>query len=121
VAEGSQAEDSLSDPAHNGGAICFAGIWEENEDSEGQPIQTFAIITTNSNPLVALVHNRMPVILRKETERQWIDYDITQEKLFKLLASYPANLMQMYEISTRVNRTTEDSPEIIKPVQEASG
>jgi putative SOS response-associated peptidase YedK len=100
-----------------GEPFAFAGIWEENTDDDGQPLKTFAIITTGSNPLVGMVHDRMPVILRQETERQWIEDDITQEKLLKLLVSYPANLMRMYEISTRVNRTTEDSPEIIKPVQ----
>jgi putative SOS response-associated peptidase YedK len=101
----------------SGEPFAFAGIWEENIGDDGHPVKTFAIITTGANPLVGLVHPRMPVILRKEAEKQWIDYDITDEKLLKLLDSCPANLMQMYEISPRVNRATEDSPEIIKPVQ----
>ena len=101
----------------SGEPFAFAGIWGENTKDAGQPSKTFAIITTGANPLVGLVHNRMPVILRKETERRWIDNDTTDERLLKLLDSYPANLMQMYEISPRVNRTSEDSPELIKPVQ----
>jgi putative SOS response-associated peptidase YedK len=101
----------------SGEPFAFAGIWEENTGEDGRPLKTFAIITTGANPLVGLVHPRMPVILRKEAEKQWIDYDITDERLLKLLDSYPATLMQMYEISPRVNRATEDSPEIIKPVQ----
>jgi putative SOS response-associated peptidase YedK len=37
-----------------------------------------------------------------------------------LLKPYPASEMKMYENSTRVNRTAEDAPESIKPVQEKS-
>jgi putative SOS response-associated peptidase YedK len=33
--------------------FAFAGIWEENEGRDGESIQTFAIITTESNSLVA--------------------------------------------------------------------
>jgi putative SOS response-associated peptidase YedK len=101
----------------SGEPFAFAGIWEENTDADGQPLKTFAIIKTAANELVGQVHNRMPVILRKESEKRWIKTDITQEKLLSLLYPYPDSLMEMYEVSTRVNRTTEDSPEIIKPVQ----
>ena len=38
------------------------------------------------------------------------------ELLLPMLTLYPADRMTMYEISPRVNRTTEDVPEIIKPV-----
>jgi putative SOS response-associated peptidase YedK len=100
----------------SGEPFAFAGIWEENTDEDGHPLKTFAIITTGANPLVGLVHTRMPVILRPETERQWIENETTAERLLQLLSSYPANLLQRYEISPRVNRTTEDSPELIKPV-----
>src|SRR5919108_3930013 len=55
--------------------FAFAGIWEENEDTDGQRIQTFAIITTESNSLVAKVHNRMPVLLKREDERRWLEKD----------------------------------------------
>jgi len=58
----------------------------------------------------------MPVILRKETERQWIDDDIQHEKLLSLLSPCPAHLMRMYEVFQRVNRTSKDSPEIIKSI-----
>ena len=52
-----------------GEPFAFAGIWEENEDKDGQTLRTFAIITTASNALVAQVHTRMPVILTREAEK----------------------------------------------------
>jgi putative SOS response-associated peptidase YedK len=101
----------------SGEPFAFAGIWEENTGDDGLPLKTFAIITTGANPLVGLVHARMPVILRQETERHWLNAALPEDKVVQLLDSYPANLLQMYEISPRVNRTTEDSPELIQPVR----
>jgi hypothetical protein len=40
----------------------------------------------------------------------------SREHVLSLLAPYPAGEMRMYEISPRVNRATEDTPELIKAV-----
>src|SRR5262245_55217396 len=96
--------------------FAFAGIWEENEDEDGQTLRTFAIITTDSNALVAQVHNRMPAMLTREAEKVWLDTNSTREHVLSLLAPYPAGQMCMYEISPRVNRATEDTPDLIRPV-----
>jgi putative SOS response-associated peptidase YedK len=95
--------------------FAFAGIWEENEDSDGERIQTFAIITTESNSLVAEVHNRMPVLLQPDDERVWLGEDTKPERALSVLRPYPAKLMQMYEVSPRVNRATVDQPDLIEP------
>jgi putative SOS response-associated peptidase YedK len=99
-----------------GEPFAFAGIWEENEDEDGQPLRTFAIITTASNTLVARVHNRMPAILPREVEHVWLDPDTTPEHAVLLLAPYPAGEIRMYEISPRVNRATDDTLALIEPV-----
>jgi putative SOS response-associated peptidase YedK len=99
-----------------GEPFAFAGIWEENEDEDGQTLRTFAIITTDANALVKRVHNRMPAMLTREAEKAWLDTNTALEHVLSLLAPYPASEMRMYEISTRVNRATEDTPELIKAV-----
>jgi putative SOS response-associated peptidase YedK len=66
-----------------GEPFAFAGLWEENEDEDGQTLRTFAIITTASNALVEQVHNRMPVILAQETEKAWLNTDTTREHLLQ--------------------------------------
>ena len=58
----------------------------------------------------------MPAMLTREAEKAWLDTNTTREHVLSLLAPYPANEMPMYEISPRVNRATEDTPELIKPV-----
>jgi putative SOS response-associated peptidase YedK len=59
----------------------------------------------------------MPVILPKEQEKVWLETDMLTEKLLPLLHPYPADQMKMSEITARVNRASEDGPEIIKPVE----
>jgi putative SOS response-associated peptidase YedK len=95
--------------------FAFAGLWEENEDTDGHRIRTFALITTAANALVAQVHPRMPVLLQREDERVWLEQGTKPEKALAVLRPYPAELMQLYEVSPRVNRATEDQPGLIAP------
>ena len=53
--------------------FAFAGLYDVVKDAEGKPFVTFAIITTEPNEIVAKIHNRMPVILTKIEEEEWLD------------------------------------------------
>jgi putative SOS response-associated peptidase YedK len=97
--------------------FAFAGIWEEDTTEGGQPNKMFAIITMDANELVRQVHNRMPVILRREAERQWLEDEVPPEKRLSLLTPYPQSAIKMYEVSRRVNRATVDQPDIIQRVR----
>ncbi len=98
-----------------GEPFVFAGIWEENEDSDGHPIQTFAIITTEANAVVAEVHNRMPVMLQPKEERRWLADAVLLSTLLSFLRPYPAELMRAYQVSTLVNSAAVDKPALITP------
>ena len=56
--------------------FCLAGIWNIWVDkSTGEIINTYAILTTEANELMAKIHNskkRMPVIVNKENEGNWL-------------------------------------------------
>lgn len=41
--------------------------------SEGEPLETFTIITTSPNELVRSVHDRMPVILAPDEGEIWLE------------------------------------------------
>jgi putative SOS response-associated peptidase YedK len=58
--------------------FAFAGLWESWRPRGGEPVQTFAIITTDANPAVASIHDRMPVIVRPEDEEAWLHGDPAQ-------------------------------------------
>lgn len=58
-------------------AFAFAGIYSEWTDkSTGEVLNTYSILTTEANPLMAKIHNikkRMPVILTPENEMDWLN------------------------------------------------
>jgi putative SOS response-associated peptidase YedK len=58
----------------------------------------------------------MPVILRPEDEKKWLDPIIESDEIFKILKAYPANEMEAYPISTLVNNPRSDVPEVLKRV-----
>ena len=71
------------------------------------------------NDLVRPVHNRMPVILRREDEEQWLDvYRTTFAKAQSLLKPLPAESMDTHDVSPIVNSAKYDGPECIQPVSD---
>ncbi len=63
----------------------MAGIYEDFRDQEGKAYRAFSILTIQPNPLVALVHDRMPVILPREQEDVWLDPSVQDIPLLKSL------------------------------------
>jgi len=63
----------------------IAGIYEDFQDQDGKPYRAFTVLTTQPNPLVSLIHDRMPVILPKEQENIWLDHTIQNISLIKSL------------------------------------
>jgi putative SOS response-associated peptidase YedK len=57
-------------------AFAFAGIWSEWVDkSSGEIIHSYSILTTEAEGLMREIHNsknRMPIILAKATETEWL-------------------------------------------------
>ena len=92
--------------------FAFAGIWEESKE-DGRP--RFAIITTTPNEVVEQIHHRMPVILSKKDESDWLDKNVEGKEAIELLKSYPASQMKSYAVSTMVNKATIDTPAVIMP------
>jgi putative SOS response-associated peptidase YedK len=83
----------------------FAGLYDLWKNPQTQELlSTYTIITTKPNEVTEEVHDRMPVILKKENEDFWIDSQIDDENaLLEILKPYSANNMDKYEVSTEVN------------------
>ena len=92
-------------------AFAFAGIWDSW--GTGERIRSCAIITTAANETVQPVHERMPVILRPENYRLWLDPQTDSGSLVKLLAPYPAATMSADPVGSAVNFAENDGPELI--------
>ena len=99
-----------------GEPFAFAGIWSTVHDAQGRPVTAFAIITTDANALVAEVHNRMPVILHLDDEAAWVSPESSPEQAQALLQPFPADLMSVYEVSSKVNSPANNTPDILQRV-----
>ncbi len=102
--------------------FAFAGLWDEWHAPDGSPLRSCTIITGTPNPLVAPVHDRMPIILRPENESAWLDAGLRDsDALLSLLAPYPADVMEAYVVSRQVNTPAVDTPECIRPIPSSPG
>jgi putative SOS response-associated peptidase YedK len=90
----------------------MAGIWDSWKGPGGQPVYSFAIITTTPNELMQRIHDRMPVILPRRFEKEWLINDNTND-LVKLLQPFPAEEMETYPVSRLVNSPMNDTPAVI--------
>ena len=61
----------------------LAGIYEDFQNEDGLSYNAFSILTINPNPLVSLVHDRMPVILSRQQEEIWLDNTVQNIPLLK--------------------------------------
>jgi putative SOS response-associated peptidase YedK len=99
----------------------FAALWDRSVKGDGRAIESCAHITMPANELMADIHNsgnnphRMPAILRAEDREAWLTG--TQEEARSVLTQYPAHLMDAYQVSTRVNSVTNNSPDLIEPIE----
>lgn len=93
--------------------FAMAGLWDRWRAPDGAELVTFTILTTSANAFVAGVHDRMPVILRREAEAAWLDPASLPEALRALLVPY-AGAMEAVPLGTAVNNPRNDGPEILR-------
>jgi len=99
---------------HRESLFSFAGIWEEFETEKGEIAHTFLILTTRPNLLTSEIHDRMPVILKKEDEEKWLNLNSSEEELLGMLSPFPDEEMTNYTVSPMVNQVANDSPFVIR-------
>jgi putative SOS response-associated peptidase YedK len=94
----------------NNQPFAFAGLWDRWID-QNKELVTCTVITTTPNEVVKGVHDRMPAILSPESEKDWLNPALSNEKqLLQLLTSYPSAEMMSYEVSDFVNSPKNNSP-----------
>ncbi len=99
--------------------FAFAGLYESYVDDDGEETSTYTIITTEPNELMATLHNRMPVILHKQDEEEWLDPEVTDPlQVERLLVPYPSDEMEAYPVSRKVGNTRNNGPDLIEPIEE---
>ena len=104
----------------SGEPFAFAGLWSVWRDPEGKAVPSCTIITTAANDLLRPIHDRMPVVLPKDLEELWLDLSVEDAAtLTSIVAPYPADALEAYEVSSLVNSFANDGPEVAAPMGEA--
>ena len=101
----------------NADLFSFAGLYDIWADADGNKLATSTIITTEPNSLMAEIHNRMPVIIGREDEAEWLDRENTDvSALLRLLRPYDANKMRAYPVSYAVGNVRNNFAELLEEV-----
>jgi putative SOS response-associated peptidase YedK len=99
------------------GLVAFAGLWEPWIGPNGEEVETACIVTTTANRTLRSLHDRMPVVIPPEAFDMWLDCpNVDAETAAALLVPAPEDLFDAHEISTAVNRTANDSVDLIEPL-----
>jgi putative SOS response-associated peptidase YedK len=102
----------------SGQPMAFAGLWESWMGPNGEEQETAAIVTTQASASIAHIHDRMPVIVPPEAFDFWLDPNVDGETASAVIAPAPDAAIEAYEVSSAVNRTANDSPELLLPLTE---
>ena len=102
--------------------FAFAGLCDTWKGPEGIPLATYTIITCVPNALLADVHNRMPVILRREDEDRWLSRDsLSPQELARMLSPIPAAAMEKVPVADLVNNPLLDDERLVQPLVSSAG
>lgn len=97
------------------GLFSFPALWEEFEDTDGNQIQTFTIITSPSNSVVNVIQERMPLILDRESEKTWLNKESSEEVLLEIIKTPGTVDLDYYPVSPRISQQNVDVPSLIVP------
>lgn len=95
----------------------LAGLFDTWSHPDGQKIHSCTIITTKPNRIVEDIHDRMPVIIRREDEEQWLNRDYQDTvQLQSLLQPYDEGQMEAFPVSSIVGNVKNNVPECIEDI-----
>lgn len=101
----------------DGSPYAFAGLWDSWRDPvTRQPLETFTIIVTDANELMASLHDRMPVILQPKDYDRWLAAGDPARLPTDLLRSYPAEQMTAWKVDKMVGNVRNDIQDCIAPL-----
>jgi len=105
---------------HKERPFAFAGVYDRWKDpGTGKVITGFAIVTTTANELLQSIGiKRMPVILTKSNEKEWIKSTRHLSEVLGMLNQFPVDQMNAYPVSDLVDNPGINDISMISPIGE---
>ncbi|MBA0817342.1 hypothetical protein Gohar_028245 [Gossypium harknessii] len=97
----------------DGRPLVFAALYDSWENSEGEKLHTFTILTTSASSTFQWLHDRMPVILGdKGSTDAWLNGSKTD----MLLKPYENPDLVWYPVTPAIGKLSFEGPECVKEV-----
>jgi putative SOS response-associated peptidase YedK len=93
--------------------FAFAGLWSIWHGEGDRKLRTCTILTTAANSAVAPLHDRMPIILERDTESAWLDTSTPPAELQQILSPLPPDHTALRPVGPAVNDARYDGPECL--------
>ena len=94
--------------------MLFGGLWEARPDGAGGWWLTYSIVTRAADPIIAPVHDRMPLILPPETHRAWLHGSADEAMAIAHAAPEPA--LAYHEVDPAVGNVRNQGAQLIAPL-----
>lgn len=103
-----------------GEPFAFAGLFDVWRGDEDTRLVSCTILTTAAPKELRWLHERMPVVMDYDHYDRWLDRSTPDiADLTELLLPYPAEGLEVYPVSPKVNRADTDMPELLEAVDGA--
>ncbi len=98
-------------------AFAMAGLFERWKNPEGEVVESCTILTTEPNPEIAPIHDRMPVILGPDDWDLWLDPGIESRQLLEpLFSPWEGTKLVPVPVSKHVNSPRNDDINCVLPI-----
>lgn len=94
--------------------LVMAGLWDRSTPADGPAIDSFTILTTEPNRLLAGIgHNRSPVLLGRDQFEAWLAGDPDEAE--RLIGPPGDELLQAHPVTRRVNNPGYQGRDLLEP------
>ncbi|MFP5336230.1 MAG: SOS response-associated peptidase [Actinomycetes bacterium] len=107
----------------DGSVVAFAGVYElwrdptRDADDPFAWLATYAIVTTDAEPGLDRIHDRMPLVLPRDRWADWLDPVVTEpDDVRGLLAPGPPGRFVAVPVSPQVNNVRNNGPQLVEPL-----
>jgi putative SOS response-associated peptidase YedK len=107
----------------DGDRLAFAGVyefWRDDSRANDDPLAwltTYAIVTTEAEPGLDLIHDRMPFVLPRGRWDRWLDPTVTDpDEVRALLAPVAPGRFETYPVTRRVGDVRNTDAGLLDPV-----
>ena len=102
-----------------GEIVAFAGLMETWSSADGSEVDTGAILTAAANNDISRIHDRMPVVIRRQDFSRWLDCKTQEPRdVLDLMKPIDDGFFEAIPVSDRVNKVANMGPDILEPVEE---